>query len=79
MSNESALQGCHDLIEALEECKKNEGVLQRLAGSCYELEKAVRMCRHEARNADRRRHVLQAREERKKIEQAWQKIKDEES
>lgn len=78
MSNRVALAKCEDLILALEECQQKHNFLQKASGSCFDLEKAVRLCRHEARMEDRRLHVSANLEKRRRQEERWAKIANDE-
>lgn len=67
MSNQTALNSCEDLIIALEECAR-QGVTARIRGACFDLERKVKMCRHAAREADRKRHVEKMLRERRELD-----------
>lgn len=77
MSNLHALKNCEDLVEELEKCR-SEGLLQRMMGGCYDIERELRLCRHLSRKEDRRAHVVEARERRQKLEEVWRKRQEEE-
>jgi len=74
MSNRAALNRCEDLILALEDCQNKHNFLQKATGACFDLEKAVRICRHEARLEDRRRHVDIAHEKQRAQRERWARI-----
>lgn len=75
MSNRAALSECAELIRALDDCQQ-QGFLARMNGACFDLEKQVRLCRHEARMADRKRHAELALAKQRHQEERWRKIKD---
>lgn len=79
MSNRAAIAKCEDIIFALEDCQRQHNFLAKAAGACFDLEKAVRMCRHEARLEDRRNHAAVALEKRKRQEERWRQIEQDEA
>ena len=72
MSNLQAQRDCEQLIISLDDCR-SRGFLAKVRGDCFELERLVRLCRHEARMEDSRRHVEAARERRRKLEEVWKR------
>lgn len=79
MSNRAAIAKCEDIIFALEDCQRQHNFLAKAAGACFDLEKAVRICRHEARLEDRRNHASVALEKRKRQEERWRQIEQDEA
>lgn len=78
MSNRTAIEKCADLIYALDECRRTSNVFQKATGKCFELERLVRVCRHEARLEDRKAHVGAGLEKRRRYEKKWKEIEADE-
>lgn len=75
MSNRVAVTECAELIRALDDCQQS-GLFARINGECFDLEKQVRLCRHEARMADRRKHAEVSLAKQRRQEERWRKIKE---
>lgn len=75
--NDTKRDKCGDLIEALEECHR-QGYISKIFGSCNNFKDELTKCLKSERLDRSRENSLKAIEKRKKIEQRWKQMEEEE-
>ncbi|CDR40216.1 CYFA0S04e06106g1_1 [Cyberlindnera fabianii] len=68
---------CQEVIEALEQCHRRS-YLERCFGICNNEKEALTKCLHEARMESQKHQILKRKEERKKVQDNWKKLKEDE-
>ncbi|AMD22642.1 HHL128Wp [Eremothecium sinecaudum] len=70
-------KSCYNFIEALDKCHKAE-FYKRAFGLCNNEKEALSNCLHEARMELERNAIKKNMEKRKRMEEKWKKMKEEE-